>query len=287
MTTDIVIVPVERQLARMQAEGKDLPARAQDVNGSTYYSRASLDFGHICLDCRQTAAHIAAQVRAVTFRVYQLPSFEGVPIRFCHILRARSQAKPGQILRRTENGFLLSSVDYDVVLFVDQFASLMAYVAQNNPSGLQRIPYWQAYLQDFETEHGRTPLMVAAAHGYVELAMQLIEAGADIHARDYMGASLLFYAMRGYGINGDDRLLAYLQDHGLSMIDENYEGQSVQKICQAHGNKLLNSISSSCTGGVNVLQWWTREVVHRWNEAIRDSGFHYCKRQSLTVSFCF
>lgn len=45
-----------------------------------------------------------------------------------------------------------------------------------------------------DTEHNETPLILAAKHAYAPMIRQLLNAGADVEARDDEGRTALFFA---------------------------------------------------------------------------------------------
>src|SRR4051812_22928571 len=57
------------------------------------------------------------------------------------------------------------------------------------------------------TPDGKTPLMCAADHGEVEVAVALVEAGADVNRLDVSGLSALCEAAR----NGSDEAIAIMR----------------------------------------------------------------------------
>lgn len=64
---------------------------------------------------------------------------------------------------------------------------------------------------DASDDNGRTPLMISAFSGNLEATLVLIEAGADINARDKQGNSVLTYAIEGavagFGQKDNGRLI--------------------------------------------------------------------------------
>ena len=74
---------------------------------------------------------------------------------------------------------------------------------------------------------GRTALMYAAGSGSAEKIQLLIDAGADVNARDYCGKTALMYAASVYGDNGQKCIDLLLQNGADADIQDNY-GQTVQ-----------------------------------------------------------
>lgn len=76
---------------------------------------------------------------------------------------------------------------------------------------------------------GSTPLMCALGTGDIESAKVLIDAGADVNARDYCGRTPLIYAAKSISSGGDYESMAkLLTEHGADTdVTDNF-GQSVQ-----------------------------------------------------------
>lgn len=80
---------------------------------------------------------------------------------------------------------------------------------------------------------GKTPLMVALSSGDMESVRVLIDAGADVNARDYCGRTVLHQAAFSIVSGGDyDEMAKLLIEHGsdAKITDTDNFGQSVQDI---------------------------------------------------------
>lgn len=91
----------------------------QPIIGSTYYSKMSIDYANLAIDLNVTAAQLDRQVRAFYFPAYQLPLVHGYRISHTKILRKKSYAKPGSILKDTEQWIDIATIDFDVRLYKD------------------------------------------------------------------------------------------------------------------------------------------------------------------------
>lgn len=112
-----------RMLERMQNEGLKLPATPQSSEGSTYFSKKEIDYKNLSIDLNRTAAQIKAQIQAFTFKEYQLPQISGGRVErifAAEITNVRSTEKPGTVLLKDEHRMIISSVDYNVVLYIDR-----------------------------------------------------------------------------------------------------------------------------------------------------------------------
>lgn len=91
----------------------------QPYYGSTYYSKAAIDFKNISIDFKKTAFEVVNQFRAYTFRVYQMPVFDGKVIRQATSTKVKSFKKPGSIISEDEISIVVSTIDYNVKLIKD------------------------------------------------------------------------------------------------------------------------------------------------------------------------
>jgi ankyrin repeat protein len=91
---------------------------------------------------------------------------------------------------------------------------------------------------------GRTALMLGTYEGEIEIIKLLVEAGADVNARDNKGKTVLMYAIEGYA--GDEaENIKYLIEKGADVFARNAEGKSILKLALEEENeeiiKLLKS----------------------------------------------
>jgi ankyrin repeat protein len=77
-----------------------------------------------------------------------------------------------------------------------------------------------------------SPLMFAAFWGYEHLAHQLIEAGAEVNARDSTGQTALFYAVRAE----EARTASLLIEHGAEIGLEDSEGHTALWLAAKRGD---------------------------------------------------
>jgi len=85
----------------------------QSAEGSTYYSRSSLDFKKFCLNINKTSFEIQNQIRAFIFPEYQLPVIKGEKIIKSELLPFKH--KRAKIVEEDENFFIISGIDRYVV----------------------------------------------------------------------------------------------------------------------------------------------------------------------------
>lgn len=82
---------------------------------------------------------------------------------------------------------------------------------------------------------GNTPLKVAAVWGDLDAALLLIEAGADVNAKNEDGYTALHWAAE----NDDHALAAALVERGASLIQRNTEGQTPGELAKLWGHAAM------------------------------------------------
>ena len=85
---------------------------------------------------------------------------------------------------------------------------------------------------DAADANGNTALMIAAAHGYTEIARLLIDSGADVDARGYIGNTALIYAAQ----EGHAEIAQLLIDGGADASARNQYGSSAPKLAVGWGH---------------------------------------------------
>jgi methionyl-tRNA formyltransferase len=90
----------------------------QSSINSTYYSKKTLDFSKINIDFNKTAYEVYNQIRAFTFKEYQLVKFNNISIIKGLITNEKNfNKKPGTMIKETNEYFIISTIDYNIQLF--------------------------------------------------------------------------------------------------------------------------------------------------------------------------
>ncbi len=92
-------------------------AHPQPANGSTYYSKKSIDYSNLTIDLNVTAAQLDRQIRAFYFPAYQVAQVYGKSIDGTKITSVKSKAKPGTILEENDQMMKLATIDYNILLY--------------------------------------------------------------------------------------------------------------------------------------------------------------------------
>ncbi|MCI9320771.1 MAG: hypothetical protein HFH05_11910 [Lachnospiraceae bacterium] len=193
---------------------------------ATYYSRKTIDYSDIRIDLRQTAWDIRQQVKAFSFREYQLPVVAGHSVIDAEITDAKSVLKPGETVEEQAHSIKVAAIDYDIVLHFDRFGELMAACRDGNEAAVREICRVRRHINEVSPE-GWTPLITAAYHGNTECVEALLELGADPFMKGRNGTNLLMYAKDAYWKTGDLHPVDIFLEAGISPGDKDYSGHDL------------------------------------------------------------
>lgn len=238
--TDLVVENIENILH------DNVKSYPQSVKGSTYYSKSFIDYSDLKIDINQTANGIQRQLRAFTFREYQLPKIFGHFIIGSYITNIRSKKKSGTVLYEDPGSMMLCTVDYNIVLYKDRFTELLKACQSGDLKRVQEICFMGYHVND-RNEKGWTPLMVAAYNNHIEVVYYLLSMGADIDAVNNNGTNLLMYAKEAFLNTGDATLLRLFLELGLSPETKDYRGKSLwdyilESKCDSERRKRLSEL---------------------------------------------
>lgn len=204
----------------------NVKARRQNAEGSSYYSKKTIDYSNIVIDLNQTAKNIQNQIRAFSFREYQMPNVYDHDIIKAEITTIKSMSKAGSVVCDTEMYMMISSVDYNVVLFYDRLFELLDACKNGEIQKVKEICCVREHV-NASGEKGWTPLMVATYHNRVEIVKYLIALGADVYAKNYNGTNILMYAKDAFLHTGDATLMKLYLQLGLKAEDRDYRGKNL------------------------------------------------------------
>jgi methionyl-tRNA formyltransferase len=175
----------------------------------------------------QTAWQIGRQIRAYSFRNYQLPKVNGSAYCNYDVLSTQTRIKPGTILNDCEAFTDFSTIDYDIRLYKDHLARVFDLAGEDDGN---RIGRYEKNLVNIDDRNSKswTLLMVAAYNGNLELAKFLISRGADVNAQNYKGTTVLMYAKDYALAKSDFTLFELLLSHGADMTIADYTGKKLR-----------------------------------------------------------
>ena len=195
----------------------------QPAEHSTYYSKAAIDYSNLTIDTNTTAYGIGRQIRAFTFREYQLPKICDTTIFDYEITNVLSTEKPGTVLETDEMFVKIATVDYDMILYVDQFEHILDACTTGDLAYVQRVPRVEKYLEQ-KNRKGWNPLIVATYNNQKEMVEYLLSLGSDIHVTNHNGTNLLMYAKNAYLNTDDTDLLERVRVMGIMPDEKDYMG---------------------------------------------------------------
>ncbi len=210
-------------------------ATPQTSNGSSYYSKNSINYKSLELDLKKTAFEIYNQIRAFNFRDYQLPKFNGWGINRAKILDSSSKISPGRVIGEKETSFIVSTIDYDIKLYKDFETAVLLNCSLNK---LKKIKDYRKYIRNFNfrSPKGWTPLIIASFNGYFELVKYLVSESAEVELGNYKDTRPIMYAFNYYERHKDRKIYDLLLKNGASLHSKDYLGKTVIDYMKERGN---------------------------------------------------
>lgn len=166
----------------------------QSSQYSSYFSKAALSFSELNIDLNRTAFQVHNQIRAFTFRDYQLPIIKGHLIYKSVISNIRSTGKSGSIIEENEFEMIINTIDYNIVLYKDKLNDLLEAAKTGNFQLFQQLES-SGYPVTLRTKEGWDAFIVACYHNQFSFVKELIAAGWDIETSNYKGTTALMYSM--------------------------------------------------------------------------------------------
>ncbi len=205
----------------------NIKAFPQEKQGSTYYSTDAIDYANLQINFKATAGQIDCQIRAYSYRPFQLPKVNNYPIFYTEITNDRSKLKPGSIIEDNKDFLKISSIDYDILLYKDRLEEVLQCCRNNDLNSFLNIPHLYKYINEMEKEHGWTPLIVAAYYNSFDIVRFLVEHGADINTRNYNGTTVIMYAKNGSMSTGGFKTIDYLLENGADPNIKDYSNRNL------------------------------------------------------------
>lgn len=206
----------------------------QEKRNSTYFSKGSIAYSQLRLDVNRTAFQVKNQIRAFSFRPYQLLSWHETRYMDCMILDKASTEKPGTILHDTNVFTEIATVDYDVRLYKDVLKELLDAIREGKNHYAKELCASRKIIESRE-EHGWYPLTVAVYFGNMEMIRYLTAMGADVQIRNNNGTTLLMYAKSFYQKTGVPDIFEFLMEQDLDVNQKDYYGKEVGDYCVCEG----------------------------------------------------
>lgn len=214
---------------------------AQPMLGSSYYSTKAIDYSNLILDLNKTSFQIDCQIRAFSFRSYQMPSVLGFRIAYSKILKNRSYRKPGTLLYDSDEKIVIATVDYDIELYKDQFEYILDCCKNDNTEALRGIYGLNKYIE-IKNEKGWTPLMVASYNNSKNIFKYLYSLNANINAVNNNGTTVLMYAKDAAIKYGDKELIDFILQHNGRLSQKDFYGKDLRDCLINQNIELWNYI---------------------------------------------
>lgn len=191
----------------------NLSSRFQTPCGSTYYSKSSINYAKLSIDLCQTACVIGRQIRAYSFREFQVPIIGGVAVGDYCISDQRSKAAPGSIKSVSDREFILATIDYDLIFQRDMVDDLFYAIDNANVEDTKLLLKFGCD-PNVTNRKGWTPLMIAAFKGDIDMCKILIRSGSETNACNQNGTTPLMYAKEFCHAVGNFSICELLIAHG-------------------------------------------------------------------------
>ena len=225
---ELVLSCLEDVLAKRET------AKRQPAEGASYYAKGYIDYSNLKLNLRDVAVSVERQIRAYSFREYQMPSLCGEGIIACEVTDTKSEFKPGTIVQENEMCFEVATIDYNVILYKDKYEELFKCCEAGDLERAKQICEVKEHVNIVEN-HGWTPLIVATYNNHYELVKYLIGVGANVFVKNYHGTNLLMYAKEAYKKYNDRRLFKLYRNLGVNMHEKDDYGFSVLDYIKKEG----------------------------------------------------
>lgn len=199
----------------------------QPSKGSSYFGRGAVDYSKLSLNTNATAFQVRNQIRAFCFRPYQMLTWKDYKLLDCRITDCVSTQKPGTILFESKTELVVSTIDYDVVLYKDVLSDLLCAIEEGRNEQAKTLLSTKRLLRDYDKLHGWTPLIIAVYNNNKEMVEWLLSKGADINDKNYSGTNLLMYAKDCFLNTGDASIFKLLRKLGLSEYESDYSGKNL------------------------------------------------------------
>lgn len=214
---------------------KSFPQSSLD---SSYFGKNSIDYNNLKIDYRKSAFQVVNQLKAFSFREYQLPKFNNIEIGSWEITNEKSILKPGIIVKELTNSFQIATIDFDIILNFDLYGRLWEYSKNNNCNALKNLLTVSNLDLETKTKEGWTALIITAYNGCYECVKQLINAGAEVNAHNNNYTSVLMYAKTNASKTKDNRIINYLLENGADMKLKDVFGKTVIDWVKEEDNEL-------------------------------------------------
>lgn len=198
----------------------------QPYENSSYYSTNLIDFSQLTIDLNCTAWQLKRKIYAFSFREYQLPIIHNEKVVEVDILDSKSTQRPGTLLYKSDSYLIISTIDYDVKLYIDKLDSSLFSFKDIKYSDVATALKGISGVHD-RNSRGWSPIIIAAYHGNIQAIEKLLELSANINDQNYNGTSVIMYA-KDYCLKArDNSLMKYLIDNGADPYQKDFSNRNL------------------------------------------------------------
>lgn len=209
----------------------------QNSHNSSYYSKSAIDYSNIVIDLNKTAFQIKSQIRAFTFPSYQLPTIFDHAIYRAVIQKEKSSCKPGKILYEDEFYLLVSTIDFNIKLYIDLRDTLFETAKKGDLEQLKRLinNNYDIYQR---SKQGWDIAIIAAYNGNIEFLTYLIDhCNWDINTKNYNGTTLIMYLMTYCSLNDKaSELVNFLKQFNLDKNQIDFSNKDIIYYSEKYNN---------------------------------------------------
>lgn len=207
---------------------QDFTAYRQPISGATYFGKKSIDYAHLNIDYNQTADQISKQLRAFSFREYQLPKFKEHEIGSSKALKQKSTLKPGQTVNETKSTIQIATIDYDILLLKDFYTKIWHFCKTNNFTALNELLMSDTKIDlEIKTKEGWTALIIAGYQGAQECVKLLIAAGSNVNASNHNLTTVLMYAKTNFLQTNNKNIIKLLLNNNADINQKDVYNKTV------------------------------------------------------------
>ncbi len=218
-------------------------SKPQPIENASYFSKKTIDFSNIQIDLKKTAWEIHNQIRAYSFRCYQLPTIDGHKVYKSEILQVPSDKKNiGRIQKIEKHILWIDAIDYVIRVYIDFEAELFDCARVGDINRIEQIANLD-YDIHVKNKLGWDLLIVAAYNENLELVRYLLSKEFSVTETNFKGTTVYMYAMTAASKSGRTDILEELLSHGADLKSKDDKGLNVLDYAKQYGNpKIINYI---------------------------------------------
>lgn len=215
----------------------------QASSGASYFSKSSINYAGLKIDFNKTAFEVKNQIRAFSFRPFQLPEVGGYAISHADISNNKSINKPGTIVDN-DLSLILSTIDFDIVLYKDMLDNILDAAKTDNLELYIQLTAFN-YKFDYKNDKGWNALIVSCFYESKAVFDYLIQLGYDINATNYNGTTCFMYAMTAAFKSGNTYFMQRLIDMGADIFVKDFKGEDAFYYAHKDGSLVVGDFLKS------------------------------------------